>query len=531
MRLADRRSFAGPIHPASTACLAALYQALAVSDDVEVDATGQAVVFVADPADRVGTAATADRVEGALRHFGITVRVVDTRPRDEWSQASPARARVSTGAVPPRADSSAMTPSAVAPGMYLLGGSLHGWFVASGSVTCQADAVVDLVRRSRLAGWAAMVSPTPELELLHTPGSDSTGVVQFRGDGTGPLVAKVGPRDVIEAEVDFTGTVNQQLAGTGAAAPFPRTRAVAVEGHQAVNIMDAAEPMPVERLFADADRTRLADDAVSQLEPHLAALEGWYQNTADPGRPPVVADYLYRERFTALPEHPAFVRTFAARFPEVTRDEVLAVPVRLPGGLLVPGYREACRWLDGATDRLLPRGGSRVHGDLYLTNMLHHRDGRPVFIDPRTVWDGHPLPDPGYGDPVFDLATLLHGVLPMAAVLHAVATGRSETLLNLAEVALGSDELDLSSLRLPIEPDAAIRALERRLLRIPPLPEPEPVVRARLSIGAASSLAGWLKYDRSLSTAEAWLATYASCVWYLARARDLYTDWDQETST
>jgi hypothetical protein len=37
-------------------------------------------------------------------------------------------------------------------------------------------------------------------------------------------------------------------------------------------------------------------------------------------------------------------------------------------------------------------------------------------------------------------------------------------------------------------------------------------------------LLGWLKYERSLRTPEAWLATYAYVAWYLWRARDTWEE-------
>jgi hypothetical protein len=175
--------------------------------------------------------------------------------------------------------------------------------------------------------------------------------------------------------------------------------------------------------------------------------------------------------------------------------------------------------------------------------MLLRDDGSPVLIDPRTVWEGRDRPDVGYGDPVYDLATLLHGVLPMAAILRAVETGTTGDLFGgpvggqasspvggpvsgpvNGAVGSGAEVLDLSSLRLPTEFPPAVRAMEARMLRALPGDEPARRVRTRLYIGAATSLAGWLKYERSLATPQAWLATFGYVAWYLWRARNVWED-------
>ncbi|MEU4565169.1 hypothetical protein [Micromonospora sp. NPDC023956] len=452
-----------------------------------------------------------------MRHFGVAVRVVAHSVPHE-SLPGPVRAVTVDGSV-------AAEPLV---GTYLLGGPLHGWHLpASDDPRGHVDAVVDLVGRTRLRAWNALLRPAPTLEKLHKPGSDSTGVVQFDVDG--PLVAKIGPQAVIRSEAAFTREANARLTAAGLPAPFPELRAVELQGHQAVSIMEAAEQVDVGALFTDTARTRLAPDALARFEPHLACLARWYRLTVDPSRPPTVADYLYRERFAALREHPAFRVTLAARLPGADPDTLFAAPVRLPDGSTVPGYTAASRWLDEVATSLLPSWGSVVHGDIYMSNMLHRADGSPVFIDPRTLWDGRDRVDPGYGDPVFDLATLLHGVLPMAAVLEAVVAGRSAELLDVATVDPTAGVLDLSSLTLPMEFSDEVRALERRMLEIPPVTEPEPVVRARLYVGAANSLAGWLKYDRSLRTTESWLATYAFIVWYLDQAKSVLESADLET--
>jgi hypothetical protein len=475
----------GRLRPVSAGELAILYSLLAERDP-EFNSVAPAVVFVKVQPD----SASLER----LRRFGVAVHLV--------------------------------APTALDRGAYLLGGAMHGSRVLADGPQFGAE-VVALVERARLRQWAADVGAEPEFTAMHTPGSDSRGVVQFRLNGS-EIVAKVGAAEAMRSEVRFASEVNALLAQAGRRGLFPQMRALRVEGEQAVSLMEAGEPLPIGPLFADAARTTLADSSPDRLQPHLDQLAAWYRLTAE-NRRPTVADYLYRERFHVLREQPAFVATFRALFDGLALADVLDAAVQLPGGLVVPGYVEAVAWLDKVAADLLPDYGSGVHGDIYAANMLLRADGSPVLIDPRTVWEGRDRPDVGYGDPAFDLATLLHGVFPMAAILHAVEIGATAELFGEQGGHIRRDRgrLVLSSLRLPIVFPAAVRALEARMLRTLPRDEPRRRSRTRLYVGAATSLAGWLKYERSLRTPQAWLATFGYVVWYLSQARNVWEERDR----
>ncbi|MEU2667288.1 phosphotransferase [Streptomyces sp. NPDC007164] len=404
----------------------------------------------------------------------------------------------------------------------VLGGPRDGLLVTDiGDSVAHTRAVIDLLTTDRLREWAAAAGADPDsvsagVTDAYANGADSRGIVAFEA-GTG-LVAKVGPREVIDAETAFVSEVNTLLADRGSAPLFPLLHGVHREGEQATSLMEQVEPLTLDNVvFGDPAKFVLAEDTVPALEPHLRLLGDLYAATTRQQRPSV-CDYLLRERFHAVREHEGFVGTFGAFFPGWDPAAVLGADVVLPTGARLPGYTELTHWLDGVAPSLLPGSGCLVHGDVHLKNMLRRADGSPVFVDPRTVWDGRDRPDIGFGDPSYDFATLLHSALPMSGLLQAIADGTSEALL--PELPVAADGvLDLSGLTTPFTVDEGLKRLEDRLVAGLGAEDEPTVLRARLYIGAANALAGWLKYERALATPHAWLAVYAYVLWYLDRAR------------
>jgi hypothetical protein len=143
--------------------------------------------------------------------------------------------------------------------------------------------------------------------------------------------------------------------------------------------------------------------------------------------------------------------------------------------------------------------------------MLRRPDGSPVFIDPRTVWDGRRREDEGFGDPAYDLATLLHSLWPMSAVLKAVEKRRTEELVDFAKA--GRDYVATSTSVMPEQVAKVEDAFADRMAFSDAFDER--VARARLRVGAANALMGWLKYENALPTRHAWAATYIAALRYL----------------
>ncbi|MEY9933102.1 hypothetical protein ABH926_007755 [Catenulispora sp. GP43] len=399
----------------------------------------------------------------------------------------------------------------------LLGGRHDGVIVedVTDSVA-HSRAVIDLLTRERLSAWAdaAGLDVEPELLGFDRNGADSAGIAALRAGRD--LVAKTGPRAVIEPEAAFIGEINEKMAAAGLPPLFPEVLAVHRESRMATLLMERAHPETLdESVFTDAGMTALRPDAATSLRPHLALLDDLYRATRRPERP-TVAEYLYRQRFDVVVGHPGFVDTFAEFFPAWDAARFLTLEAELPDGTVLRGYTAATGMLDAMLPTLLPDSGCLVHGDVHLKNMLVRMDGSPVFVDPRTIWDGIDRPDVGYGDPAYDYATLLHSLLPMSAVLAAVADGTTDSLG--AEVPEpGATRLDARGLKLPLTPDPVLAQIEAEMAAT--IGGDPAAAMARLRVGAANALAGWLKYGSALATPQGWLAVYIYVLWYLDRAQ------------
>ncbi|MEU9474363.1 phosphotransferase [Streptomyces sp. NPDC048191] len=462
---------------------------------------------------------------GQLSKLGITAVAASTEPPDRHAHLGALSRSIARFGE----DDAAQVPHTdVEEGRFLLrwtmvlGGSRDGLLVTGiADSVAHTRAVIDMLTADRLRDWAEAAgadrAAVPNgVTATYANGADSLGIVAFEAGV--PLVAKVGPRAVIDAETAFVADVNSRLTAQGHPPLFPVVHGVHREGAQATSLMEQVDPLTLDNVvFDDKAKFVLAGDASAVLEPHLRSLGVLYESTARPQRP-TVADYLLRERFHAIVEHEGFVTTFRSFFPGWDLAAVLDADVVLPTGARPAGYAAMTRWLDETAASLLPDSGCLVHGDVHLKNMLRRGDGSPVFVDPRTVWDGRDRPDIGFGDPSYDFATLLHSALPMSGLLQAIADGTSEALLPELPAA-PNGTLDLSGLTTPFTVDGNLKRLEERLLAgLGPVDEPS-VLRARLYIGAADALAGWLKYERALVTPQAWLAVYAYVLWYLDRAR------------
>jgi peroxiredoxin len=467
-----------------------------------------------------------------LARLGITVYAASTEPASRHDHLTALRDRIAVVT----ADEAALLPHVnheneryLRRTTFVLGGARRGLVIdeITDSVA-HTRAMVETLRADRLRQWSEIAGqeapPATTPTEFYPNGADSFGIVAFGGDS--PVVAKIGPREVIRAETDFVALVNDSLAGTGQVPLFPRSRGILVEGTQATALMEQVDPRPLdESLFEDDERWTLSPTASADLDGHLTLLDNLYR-VSWRREAPGVTTYFYRDRFPAIVAHPGFRAAMTELLPDWDLATFLTTPVLLPDGLQVAGFNPVTSALAPYLRQLVPVGGSLIHGDPHLRNLLYRQDRTACFVDPRTVWDGHQRADAGFGDPAYDLATLLHSVFPMSAILRAVDSGSYLKLLPDVPEAPGA-VLDLSGLAMPAVALAGATELENRLLtHLALLPETtDPAIsRARLRIGAANALAGWLKYARSLPDPRAWLAVYGYSVWYLDRALSALED-------
>lgn len=381
----------------------------------------------------------------------------------------------------------------------------------SWSLSAPAAEVVTTVEDALLAYWAADCGlGLARVSDRYSPGADSALIARVETDG-GAFVAKVGPIDIVSSEVAFMSRVGDELGKVPSL--FPTVAGMIADPPVAVVFMDAARPATLdEALFADDDRTELAAESDTIIAPFIEALASLHEATDVPGEP-FVAKYVYQERFETIPQHPGFERAAGRAFPEIDLDVLLTSSWIGPDGERLRGLNELVPMLR-RTAAVMPARNSIVHGDPHLKNLLRKESGEPVFIDPRTVWDGNRRPDEGRGDPAYDFATLFHSVWPMSAVLRAVETGSDRTPFHAFDVEDGAVRFQ------GCPPDSdRIAALEDRLVeRIASIGRVElDVARARLLIGTANALVGWLRYPDALPSRNSWGSTMVGALWFLER--------------
>jgi hypothetical protein len=98
----------------------------------------------------------------------------------------------------------------------VVGDSLRGLVVEDiTDSVAHTQAILDAPVENRLAHWSQLAGREPSptrVREVHPNGADSVRIVGF---GTPPLVAKVGPSDVIRAEAAFVRRVDEMLTAAG----------------------------------------------------------------------------------------------------------------------------------------------------------------------------------------------------------------------------------------------------------------------------------------------------------------------------
>ncbi len=337
-------------------------------------------------------------------------------------------------------------------------------------------------------------------------GADSVSIPRL--DLTFELVAKLADPRIVAEEAGYMERINRVLEESGHPPFFPRVVGICTDEVPSWYLMEAANPLTLDEvLFADEARTVLRPDRVGLLERSLEKVSNLYEATFRP-EVPKVARYHYLERFLVIPERDDTRAAFKLLFgSEATLEERLTQPLVLEDGFACRSYREQMAFLEEHVDELCQPVGAYLHGDFHLPNLLLDPDSENVvFVDPRIVWDGNDVGDPGFNDPMYDLATLLQSVHVAAPVLEAIRQGTTDALLG-----------DHGVLRLHGNPilDWYVGWVERLV----PVGLRGDNWRARLHIGTANAVLGWLKYPRAVKTRHAWDALFAAVLYHLELGR------------
>lgn len=369
-------------------------------------------------------------------------------------------------------------------------------------------------RQAAISAELTGLRSTAQYAGLLPNGSDSVAIT--RVDVSVPLVVKMAAANVVREEAGYMRRINALLEQARRPRLFPAVLAVAADEEPAWYLMEGADPVSLDRvLFSDPACTLIDPLREPLLNNGIDRLSNLYEVTLRREVPPV-ARYHYRDRFTVIPRRSDMQLTHQLLVGG-DLEEMLRRPA-VVDGIACRSYRDQLRFLDEHVGELAQPVGAYLHGDAHLPNMLIIGDDSIVFVDPRIVWDGNDVGDPGFGDPLYDFATLLHSLHVMSAILRSIESGETRDLLAVEDE---RDGLVVRSSRLVIHGSPIIdsfRATVRERLA------PDVIGAnwgARLHVGTANALLGWLKHARSVQTREAWLAIFISVLYHLEIGRRL----------
>jgi hypothetical protein len=350
-------------------------------------------------------------------------------------------------------------------------------------------------------------------------GADSVSISTI--DFSAQLVSKMASSDIVAQEGGYMQRINKLLEENKRPTLFPRVLDIRTDERPAYYLMEAANPTSLDHfVFRDDAMTRLRRERLHMLSGALAKLSNLYELSFRQEEP-AVARYHYLKRFSAIIDRADFRETLAFMFAGTpTFDDMLSAPFVIDGDFVCRSMREQLQMLDANVHHLAQPVGAYLHGDVHLKNMLVSEDGRDiVFVDPRIVWDGNDVGDPGFGDPLYDFGTLLHSLHVMSAILTAIDAEETDALLSVQEDDVdGTRGLVTWPGVLRITGSDTLTWFTDWMEATVPANVLGKQWRARLYVNTANALFGWLKYARAVRTRHAWLAIFASTLYYLELA-------------
>jgi peroxiredoxin len=349
-------------------------------------------------------------------------------------------------------------------------------------------------------------------------GADSVSIstIDFRAE----VVAKMADAAIVAQEAGYMDRINSVLEENGRPKLFPRVISIETDERPAYYLMEAANPLSLDHLlFDDESMTKLRADRLHILTDSLKKLSNLYEVTFR-AEVPKVMRYHYLDRFLAIPERRDFIDTFEFMFQDAaTMEAILNSPVRVDD-FACRSFEDQMRFLEKEIDSLLQPTGAYLHGDVHMKNMLVQEDGRSVvFIDPRIVWDGFDVGDPGFADPLYDFGTLLHSIHFTSAILQAIESAQTESLLEWSPPSGSGEGIEVTTRVLPIKRGSTVTWFTDWLQREVPSEVLGNNWKARLHVNTANAAFGWLKYARAVQTPHAWMSLFISTLFHLEMAR------------
>src|SRR3990170_844775 len=350
-------------------------------------------------------------------------------------------------------------------------------------------------------------------------GADSVSISTV--DFEARLVAKMASPDIVSQEGGYMQRINRMLEDRQKSPLFPDVLSIRTDQRHAYYLMESANPQSLDYLlFEDEAMTRIRRDRMHLLSGALEKLANLYEISFR-AEEPAVARYHYLDRFVAVTERRDFKDTHEFMFGEKdSLIEILSQPFVIDGNYQCRSFNDQLEVLRSRIDSLVQPVGAYLHGDVHLKNMLVAEDGRTVvYVDPRIVWDGNDVGDPGFGDPLYDFGTLLHSLHVMSSILTAIDAGETGALMAFRETDVdGIPGFVTAPGLLPIAGSQTVDWFIDWLERTVPSRILGAHWRARLHVNTANALFGWLKYARAIRTREAWLAVFAATLFHLESA-------------
>lgn len=246
---------------------------------------------------------------------------------------------------------------------------------------------------------------------------------------------------------------------------------------------------------------------------------------------PHEAQYIYGERFSNIVRREDFLRSFAdcvhceGPTGRLSFAELSEIPISINGMQQRSYCNYVTRVLTSAGAAVTPPGvRCLIHGDLHVANVIwRESDQLPIFIDPKSEWDGQALAEVATGDPLQDIAFLFHSLELIEPILGTV-----DDVGPLSELKWQDDQLTLQ-VPLLFDPAGSFTEMihELCLAYLPPA-SVEGNWQRRLHVGIACAYLGWLKHRHVIQNTAQWLSIYGAVLWHLGIADNARATTSQE---